>query len=503
METVGLDVLGLPAGEYQVLVNGVKADFALDLDNVPQVEATPVGRGSISGRVWHDLCAVSGGEGGEQAVPSTGCIDTGSGFIANGLLEPEEPGIPEIQVDLARGECPGESPMSSITDASGAFNFTDLSAGTYCLSVDAQNATTNEPILLPGGWTEPSVAEAVASRPITLEPNENILDQNFGWDYKFLPEPEGQAACTNLAEFVTDVSIPDNAALQAGTEFRKTWRIRNAGTCTWTRMYSLVFDRGDQMGGPDTASLAGDALPDETVDLSVNLAAPEAAGSYQGFWRLQTPQSVPFGIGEDGDESFWVRIKISAEASLPELGTPTWQDGFSSGANWPLFNDEHSAFSVEDGALQMTAKNPDWWNGWMLSRQLVDDYILQASFKTGECSGYDHYGLVFRAPDAEAGYLFTVSCHGYFTLWYWDGEGMNILKEWSQSLAIKPGAEQTNSLQVNVEGETFTLFVNDIELAQVSDSSLDGRKFGLFIGSAATEDFTVEVDQIAYWALED
>ena len=116
-----------------------------------------------------------------------------------------------------------------------------------------------------------------------LGANEILLNQNFGWDYQFLPEPEGTTACTNLADFVTDVSIPDNSALPAGEGFRKTWRLRNAGTCTWTSEYALVFDRGDQMGGVETTRLTNEVKPDGMIDLSVSLTAPDVPGTYQGY----------------------------------------------------------------------------------------------------------------------------------------------------------------------------------------------------------------------------
>src|SRR5574338_1618752 len=50
------------------------------------------------------------------------------------------------------------------------------------------------------------------------------------------------------AQFVRDVTIPDGTVFAPGATFTKTWRIKNAGTCTWSG-YSLVFDSGDSMGG--------------------------------------------------------------------------------------------------------------------------------------------------------------------------------------------------------------------------------------------------------------
>ncbi len=96
--------------------------------------------------------------------------------------------------------------------------------------------------------------------------------------------------------FVTDVTIPDGTQINAGDIFTKTWRLRNAGTCTWTADYDLVFDDGDAMDGPASQALAGDVAPGEEVDLSVVLTAPAAAGDYLGNWQLRNASGVVFGL---------------------------------------------------------------------------------------------------------------------------------------------------------------------------------------------------------------
>ena len=43
----------------------------------------------------------------------------------------------------------------------------------------------------------------------------------------------GNAPCTYRATFLGDVTIPDNTLISPGQPFRKTWRLRNDGTCAW------------------------------------------------------------------------------------------------------------------------------------------------------------------------------------------------------------------------------------------------------------------------------
>jgi hypothetical protein len=106
------------------------------------------------------------------------------------------------------------------------------------------------------------------------------------------------------------VTYEDGSELEQEEEFEKTWRLRNSGTCPWNTTYSLVFDHGDQMDGPSTQALEGVVSPGSTVDISVDLVAPDESGEYKGYWKLQTTGGVTFGLGEDGDIAFWVEIIV-------------------------------------------------------------------------------------------------------------------------------------------------------------------------------------------------
>ena len=75
-------------------------------------------------------------------------------------------------------------------------------------------------------------------------------------------------ACTDRAQFVADVTVPDGTRYDPGATFKKTWRLRNVGTCTWTTSYTMVFDTGTQMGSTTSVNLTNTA-PGQTVDVSL------------------------------------------------------------------------------------------------------------------------------------------------------------------------------------------------------------------------------------------
>lgn len=100
--------------------------------------------------------------------------------------------------------------------------------------------------------------------------------------------------CRENAEFVTDVTIPDNTVVSAGAPFVKTWRLRNAGTCAWGEGYELVFIQGDTLNAPATVPVAPSAPGFET-DVSVSFVAPKESGTFTSTWQLRTPQGILFG----------------------------------------------------------------------------------------------------------------------------------------------------------------------------------------------------------------
>ncbi len=56
-QSIPLDVEGLEAGTYNVLVNGVSGSFTLAVDNVLEDTGTGEDSHTISGFVWHDVCS--------------------------------------------------------------------------------------------------------------------------------------------------------------------------------------------------------------------------------------------------------------------------------------------------------------------------------------------------------------------------------------------------------------------------------------------------------------
>lgn len=332
-KVIPLNVTELPAGDYTVVVNDVSDTFTLQTDNTLGETPTPGsevivpsdGSGAISGQVWHDVCAIAG-EGGETPVPSAGCVNTSSGgFQADGVLAAGEPGIPGVQVSLGSGACPAVGLATATTDANGFYSFTALAPGAYCVSIDPL-VEPNLSLLVPGNWTYPP-SDGLGESDVNVAAGQVAAAVNFGWDHQFLPEPgavtpgAGTATCTDAADFVFDVTIPDDTVISAGSTFTKTWQLINTGDCTWTTDYALVFAGGEQMDGPDETPLPLNVPPGATIDLTVVLTAPTVNGTHRSEWLLRNAQGATFGIPEP-DVVFWAQIVVENGTAAPPPTAP-------------------------------------------------------------------------------------------------------------------------------------------------------------------------------------
>ena len=139
----------------------------------------------------------------------------------------------------------------------------------------------------------------------------------FNFPTLALPTATSVAPATPVcdqAQFVRDVTIPDGTIFAPNATFTKTWRLKNAGTCTWSG-YSLVFDSGDSMGGTSPTPI-GTVSPNQEIDLSVNLTAPATTGSYRGYWRIRNASGVLIPVlGGTQGRSFFVDVKVAITSS--------------------------------------------------------------------------------------------------------------------------------------------------------------------------------------------
>jgi hypothetical protein len=94
-------------------------------------------------------------------------------------------------------------------------------------------------------------------------------------------------------EFVSE-TVPDGTIFAPSAAITKTWRVRNAGTCTWDTSYDIVFDHGDTLGAPAAIAFPAVVAPGQEVDLSINMTAPATPGTYASYWKFRNGSNIIF-----------------------------------------------------------------------------------------------------------------------------------------------------------------------------------------------------------------
>ena len=132
-----------------------------------------------------------------------------------------------------------------------------------------------------------------------------------------VPTSSGSTAsgCNNAA-YVADVTVPDGTAFKPGASFDKTWTLLNTGSCPWNTSYKLAFFSGEGMSG-SAAAVPSTVNAGSQVNMTVHLVAPSSAGSYTGYWRMQTDQGTGFG------GSVYVQITVSGTAGSTSTSGPS------------------------------------------------------------------------------------------------------------------------------------------------------------------------------------
>lgn len=234
--------------------------------------------------------------------------------------------------------------------------------------------------------------------------------------------PAAAATRCDWAQFVSDVTVPDGSTYKAGDSFNKTWRVKNIGTCTWSTDYSLVFVSGAQMSAPASVKLSKSVAPGQTIDLTVSMTAPNAAGTHRGNWQLKNASGVLFGIGANADKSFWVEIKVSGAPGATgydfaeNAASATWTSG-AGALTFPGSEGDAKGFVRKLDAPKLETGATSTLPGLLMVPQNVTDGYIQGVFPAFRVESGDRFQATIGCEHS------AFSCWVNFRLQYQVGTG--------------------------------------------------------------------------------
>jgi len=183
---------------------------------------------------------------------------------------------------------------------------------TSCLKVstNAQDTATPAPPLIVTSTLPPTKQALTVSTQIPPTGSPTADPSRTG-----TPNASSSTSCRDSAILVEDVTYPDNAIVNAGEAFTKTWQLQNVGNCTWIG-YTVAFANGDRMNSPDSVPVP-ETEKGDPVDVSVELTAPSGDGVYRGNFELRNADGETVSMGTES--VFWVQVVVGPVESSTVL----------------------------------------------------------------------------------------------------------------------------------------------------------------------------------------
>ncbi|MCB2209379.1 hypothetical protein KQH62_00670 [bacterium] len=177
--------------------------------------------------------------------------------------------------------------------------------------VDAMNTAAAQTIQAQQtGIVQTSQAQSQTTPTITLSPSEDA-SETVAPNNTSTPTPTKTTEGDCYSGSLVSETIPDGTDMTPGESFTKTWTLKNTGTCQWTSDFDVVFTSGDAMNAPASLQLtSGTVSEGQSVQIKMDLKAPNAAGTHRGEFKLRNANGLLFGLGTK-DGPFWVEVDVA------------------------------------------------------------------------------------------------------------------------------------------------------------------------------------------------
>lgn len=89
---------------------------------------------------------------------------------------------------------------------------------------------------------------------------------------------------------------PENGTtLPKDYRFDMVWHVKNTGTTTWNKNYSIIYYGGNRIGAgkPISYTLKTDVNPGQSYSIIVEMQTPNQSGQYKSIWFLMNEQKKP------------------------------------------------------------------------------------------------------------------------------------------------------------------------------------------------------------------
>jgi hypothetical protein len=181
-------------------------------------------------------------------------------------------------------------------------------------------------------------------------------------------------------------------------------------------------------------------------------------------------------------------------------GRVLFSDDFSaSTSGWNQVSAASGESIYLDGAYRIFVNEPnvDIWS--KPGKSFQDVRVEVDAYKVGG-ERDNRFGVICRAVDDDSFYIFIISSDGYYGIGLIDGQAYQLIgmEALQPSEAIRLGSA-SNHIRADCVGDTLTLTVNGVQLAQVQDSRFPSGDVGLIAGTYNTPGTDIRFDDFVVY----
>jgi len=202
-------------------------------------------------------------------------------------------------------------------------------------------------------------------------------------------------------------------------------------------------------------------------------------------------------------------LLVMALAACTGLGlglTGPYEETFDEVGSWGAGQDINAEGDVVNGRYEFLVK-ADLGLFWSTAGERLEDGVYQVEATQIDGPLDNGYGMMFRVnSDTNSFYLFEVSGDGYICIGVCEEncaeERPLVENGWFASDAVNGGLDATNVLRVRAEGGNMIFFVNDQEVARVTDTTLNRGDIGIMVETLGQSGVLVAFDNFTVTPLE-
>jgi hypothetical protein len=157
-----------------------------------------------------------------------------------------------------------------------------------------QPGPNNQPTATKAGGTQPTATKAGGTQPTATKAGGTqptaTKSGTVPTATKAAPPP---STTGDKAEWVSQ-SPTDKTQIQKSATFTMTYVLKNSGTKTWTKNYTLRYYAGSRLESPADINLISDVAPGENATITFTLIAPDDPGETNTVWVLTNADGANF-----------------------------------------------------------------------------------------------------------------------------------------------------------------------------------------------------------------